>query len=646
MSASLASPRFHRLVLPGALLALVLLTVAAAPLLPLADPVKQQVSERLSTPSLGHLLGQDEYGRDVFSRIIWGGRVSLSVSILAAACAGLIGTLLGLVGGYFRGVVELMSVRLAEVVLCFPPMLLALLVVTLLGPGAVTLVLVLTILFTPGYARVAYAETLSARTLDYVTAQTALGATSARVLFRTVLPNIAPPLLVQFSLTVAAAMMLESGLSFLGLGVVPPSPSWGLMIRSARSVMEQAPLLLLWPCLALAGTVLLLNVVCDRLRDVMDPRGAAMGVIPGFLRRARSAALPQATTEPAPSLVRIDNLTLSLKTPAGPLNVVRGVSFGVAPGETVALVGESGSGKTLTALAVMGLLPPVVTPAGGSIRFSRRDGTVADLLHLPEGQMRRLRGNDLSIIFQDPSASLNPVHRCGKQVAEAIRAHGGGMTGEGSARAAKAKVVALFRRVGLPDPERRAGAFPHELSGGQKQRVMIAAAVANTPRLLIADEPTTALDVTVQAQILDLLADLKGESGSGRGQEGKDTEGKDTTGMGLLFVTHNLAVVRQIADKVVVMYAGEVVEEGPVAEVFARPRHPYTAALLASAPESEAEELTAIPGTVPSPAALPPGCRFAPRCGFATPACDSTPPASIEVAPGRIARCIRWMEVA
>eukprot|EP01034_Spumella_vulgaris_P043694 gene43694-54291_t len=201
---------------------------------------------------------------DVLSRIIWGGRVSLTVSFLAATFACIIGSLLGLVGGYFRGVIELMSVRLAEVILCFPPMLLALLVVTLLGPGAVTLVLVLTILFTPGFARVAYAETLSARTLDYVTAQTALGASSGRVLFRTLLPNITPPLLVQFSLTVAAAMMLESGLSFLGLGVVPPSPSWGLMIRAARSVMEQAPLLLLWPCLALAGTVLLLNVVCDR----------------------------------------------------------------------------------------------------------------------------------------------------------------------------------------------------------------------------------------------------------------------------------------------------------------------------------------------------------------------------------------------
>ncbi len=630
---SLSGGKFHRLLLPGVLLALVVLLVAAAPLLPLADPVKQQVAARLTGTSAAHWLGQDEYGRDVLSRIIWGGRVSLTVSFLAASFACVIGSLLGLVGGYFRGLVELMSVRLAEVVLCFPPMLLALLVVTLLGPGAVTLVLVLTILFTPGFARVAYAETLSARTLDYVTAQTALGAGSGRVLFRTLLPNIAPPLLVQFSLTVAAAMMLESGLSFLGLGVVPPSPSWGLMIRSARSVMEQAPLLLLWPCLSLAGTVLLLNVVCDRLRDTLDPRGAAVGAIPGFLRRRTRAPLMSAPAlASTPSLLDIEGLTLRLETASGPLDVVRGVSFRVPPGETVALVGESGSGKTLTALAVMGLLPMVITPVAGRVSFTGRDGAVRDLLALPEAELRRLRGNDISIVFQDPASSLNPVHRCGKQVAEAILAHGAG-----TRRAAARTVVDLLRKVGLPDPARRAQSFPHELSGGQKQRVMIAAAVANTPRLLIADEPTTALDVTVQAQILDLLQTLKQEAGAG-------TAGGP--GMGLLFVTHNLAVVREIADRVVVMYAGEVVEDGPVVEVFARPRHPYTAALLASAPESDAAELTAIPGTVPSPAALPPGCRFAPRCALSIPACDATLPAAVAVGPDHTARCIRSREMA
>ncbi|NMJ40716.1 dipeptide/oligopeptide/nickel ABC transporter permease/ATP-binding protein [Roseomonas sp. JC162] len=609
------------LVIPGALVLLVVLVALAAPILPLADPVRQDVANRLAGPSAAHWLGQDEYGRDVLSRIIWGARVSLTVAALAAALAAVVGTLLGILGGYFRGLVELVTVRVAEIVLCFPPLLLALLVVTLLGPGAGTLVFSLAILFAPGFARVAYAETLSARALDYVTAQQALGARTRRILFLTLLPNIAPPLIVQFSLTVAAAMVLESGLSFLGLGVVPPSPSWGLMIRGARASMEQAPLLLFWPCLALTGTVLLLNLLCDRLRDALDPRGKAAGR-PGFL--GRLVALPPAP-EPrqAPGLLTVDGLTLSVPGPQGPIEVVRDVGFTLAPGETLAIVGESGSGKTLTGLAVMGLLPAAVKPVAGSILFTARDGRVRDLLRLPEAEMRALRGRDLAMIFQDPSSSLNPLLRIGSQLAETLRAHG---VRDG----VRDRVVGLLRQVGLPDPERAADAYPHEISGGQRQRVMIAAAIANGPRLLLADEPTTALDVTVQAQILALLAELKCAEG----------------GMGMAFVTHNLAVVGEIADRVLVMYAGEVVEEGPVADVFAAPRHPYTAALIASMPEGDAERLTAIPGAVPQPWAMPAGCRFAPRCTLAADACRATAPALSEVAPGRSSRCLRWEEVA
>jgi peptide/nickel transport system permease protein len=608
---------------PGLLAALIVLVALAAPLLPFADPVRQDIANRLAGPSLQHWLGQDEYGRDVLSRIIWGARVSLSVTFAAAAIAAAGGTLLGILGGYFRGAVELVTVRVAEVVLCFPPLLLALLVVTLTGPGAATLVFSLAILFAPGFARVAYGETLSARALDYVTAQEALGARTRRILFRTLLPNIAPPLIVQFSLTVASALVLESGLSFLGLGVVPPSPSWGLMIRGARASMEQAPLLLFWPCLALSGTVLVLNLLCDRLRDVLDPRGRAAGR-PGFLRRALALPTPSEQARPAaPGLLSVEGLTLEVSGPAGQVPVVHDVGFSLAPGETLAIVGESGSGKTLTGLAVMGLLPAAVSPVSGRILFTGQDGRMRDLLRLPEAEMRRLRGRDLAMIFQDPSSSLNPLLRIGAQVAESLRAHG-------RTKGVRDRVVALLRRVGLPDPERAADAYPHEVSGGQRQRVMIAAAVANQPRLLVADEPTTALDVTVQAQILALLAGLKRAEG----------------GMGMVFVTHNLAVVSDIADRVLVMYAGEVVEEGPVEEIFAAPRHPYSAALIASMPEGDAERLTAIPGTVPQPWAMPSGCRFAPRCVLAAEACRATAPALEEVAPGRTTRCLRWKEMA
>ena len=609
------------LLAPGLLTLAIVLLAIAAPILPLADPVRQDVANRLTGPSALHWLGQDEYGRDVLSRIIWGARVSLSVAFAAAATAAVAGTLLGILGGYFRGVVELFTVRMAEIVLCFPPLLLALLVVTLLGPGAGTLIFSLSILFAPGFARVAYAETLSARALDYVTAQQALGARTRRILALTVLPNIATPLIVQFSLTVAAAMLLESGLSFLGLGVVPPSPSWGLMIRGARGAMEQAPLLLFWPCLALTGTVLVLNLLCDRLRDALDPRGRATGR-PGFLGRV--FALPPAPVQAtAPGLLTVQGLTLQVPGPNGPVAVVRDVSFGLSPGETMAIVGESGSGKTLTGLAIMGLLPAAVVPVAGSILLTGRDGAVRDLLRLPEPELRALRGRDLAMIFQDPSSSLNPLLRIGSQVAESLRAHG---TTDGL----RDRVVALLRQVGLPDPERAAMAYPHELSGGQRQRVMIAAAIANHPRLLLADEPTTALDVTVQAQILALLQELKQAEG----------------GMGMVFVTHNLAVVGEIADRVAVMYAGEVVEEGPAAMVLAAPRHPYTAALIASTPEGDAARLSAIPGAVPQPWAMPAGCRFAPRCAMAQPACEAAAPALADVAPGRTARCLRWKEVA
>ncbi len=613
--------KLRPLLLPGALALGIIALAIAAPILPLADPVRQDVANRLSGPSALHWLGQDEYGRDVLSRIVWGARVSLSVAFAATAAAAIVGTLLGILGGYFRSVVELLTVRASEIVLCFPPLLLALLVVTLLGPGATTLVLSLAILFAPGFARVAYAETLSARALDYVTAQQALGAPTGRILWRTLLPNIAPPLIVQFSLTVASAMLLESGLSFLGLGVVPPAPSWGLMIRGARSAMELAPLLLFWPCLALTGTVLVLNLLCDRLRDALDPRGRASGR-PGFLGRV--LALPPAPATPAvPALLSVEGLTLRVPGPQGPVTVVRDVGFSLAPGETLAIVGESGSGKTLTGLAIMGLLPAAVTPVAGRIMLAGRDGASHDLLRLAEPRLRAMRGRDMAMIFQDPSSSLNPLLRVGMQVGESLRAHG-------ITDGIRDRVVTLLRQVGLPDPERAAVAYPHELSGGQRQRAMIAAAIANHPRLLLADEPTTALDVTVQAQILALLAELKRAEG----------------GMGMVFVTHNLAVVAEIADRVAVMYAGEVVEEGPAAEVFAAPRHPYTAALIASTPEGDADRLSAIPGAVPQPWAMPPGCRFAPRCAMAEPACSAADLAMVETGPRRAARCRRWKEVA
>ncbi|ORE90475.1 dipeptide/oligopeptide/nickel ABC transporter permease/ATP-binding protein [Aurantimonas sp. 22II-16-19i] len=638
----------RKLILPVSIIAVILALVLLAPILPLADVRAMDIPHRFAGPSLQHWLGQDEFGRDVLTRLIFGARASLSIAIGSALAAALIGAALGLLGGYFRGLVELVTVRAAEVVLCLPPLLLALLVVTILGAGFWPLILALTILYTPNYARVVYAATLQVRGLDFVTAQRALGTHPMTIVLRTLLPNVLPPLVVQISLVIASAIVIESGLSFLGLGVVPPTPSWGLMIRSARGAMEQAPMLLVWPSLALAGTILTFNLLCDRLQSVLDPRAVpAGGAI--WLRRSKAAPRPQRqafrpadpqraaagdaageTGKPgaAPAdLLSIEGLTIALDRPGGVgsgMELVRDVSLAVRPGETLALVGESGSGKTLTSLAITGLLPDVLAVTAGTATYVRRDGTAVDLLAEDEDGHRRLRGDEISMVFQDASAALNPVHRIGDQLAEVILAHRPVTRAQAAAEA-----VALLKRVGIPDPERRARAYPHELSGGQRQRAMIAIAVANRPKLLLADEPTTALDPTIQAQILALIADLK----------------HDNPEMGVVFVTHNLAVVAEIADRVAVMYAGELVEEGPVEAVFARPRHPYTAALIGSVPEGGAARLVAIPGTVPAPGHMPPGCRFAPRCDHAEAICREAPPAEFRPQADRRIRCLRFEEV-
>jgi oligopeptide/dipeptide ABC transporter ATP-binding protein len=300
---------------------------------------------------------------------------------------------------------------------------------------------------------------------------------------------------------------------------------------------------------------------------------------------------------------------------------VDGVSFTVSRGETLAIVGESGSGKSVTSLSIMRLIPPPGEIAGGSVRFRGRD-----LLQLPEPAMRDIRGNEIGMIFQEPMSSLNPLLTVGEQIAEVVRLHR-----DLSRAAAHRHAVEMLARVNIPDPERRVSDFPHRLSGGMRQRVMIAMALACHPALLIADEPTTALDVTIQAQILELIRTLQAEMD-----------------MSVMFITHNLGVVAQIADRVAVMYAGRIVEQGSVAAVFARPLHPYTRALLRSIPRVEgggrdpARRLLSISGQVPSPAALPPGCSYAPRCPLADGLCRAEMPGVDAVPPGHVVRCHHW----
>ena len=543
--------------------------------------------------------------------------MSLGVGAASATLACVFGIALGLVGGFMGTVAELLAVRSMDIVLCFPPLLLALLVVTLLGPGASTLIPVLALVYLPGFVRVVYAGVLSVRRHEYVEAMRVLGAGRLQIMLGTVLPNIGGPILVQFSLAAASAVVLESGLSFLGLGVVPPAPSWGLMIAAGRTTMAQAPWLLVWPCLALSLTILAMNALCDALRDAVDPHQVAGRTRNRLLGILAPGLLPRQDGTP---VLQVRGLTVEIDTPHGVIRPVRDVSFDVAPGETLAVVGESGSGKSVTGLAIMGLLPSVARVVAGGAWLEGQE-----LLRLSETELRRLRGDKMAIVFQDPLSSLNPVHRIGAQIVEGIEAH----ASASGRRQARAQAVSLLQRVGIPDPARRAQAYPHEMSGGMRQRAMIAMGIANSPKLLIADEPTTALDVTIQAQVLALIGDLKREGG-----------------MGVMFVTHSLPVVAEIADRVVVMYAGEIVEQGSAADVFQRPLHPYTEALLRSAPGEDGSLPEGIAGIVPAPYALPPGCVFAPRCAYRIAACDAARPGLTEAGPGRATRCIRWEHLA
>jgi oligopeptide/dipeptide ABC transporter ATP-binding protein len=318
----------------------------------------------------------------------------------------------------------------------------------------------------------------------------------------------------------------------------------------------------------------------------------------------------------AEDLLRVENLRVGFGRPGREQVAVDGVSFTLAPGEMLGIVGESGCGKSVTALSILGLIPdPPGRIVGGRILLRGQD-----LASIDEKTMNRIRGKDISMIFQEPMTALNPVFRVGEQISETLRVH------EGLSRSqARARALQLIEKVGISNPEQRLDQYPHELSGGMRQRIMIAIALACGPQILIADEPTTALDVTIQAQILVLLRDLQREMG-----------------MAVVLITHDLGVVAQVVDRVVVMYAGRIVEEGSVAAVFARPSHPYTRLLLESIPllEGRQERLRTIPGMVPSLSNQPAGCRFHPRCPDARPACQERAPASFDVGPGHRAACI------
>jgi peptide/nickel transport system permease protein len=604
----------------GFLLLIILVAVFASAIAP-HDPADISL-DTFAKPSRDHPLGTDHLGRDTFSRVIYGAQVSLRSGFQIVGLALLVAIPVGLLAGFRGGGTDITLMRIMDGLSAFPPLVLALAVVGMLGAGLENAILAISLVMIPGFTRLIRAQTLAVREETFIEASRSMGTKPGRIRRRRVLPNVASPLIVAASLAIGFALIAEAQLSLLGFGVQRPTSSWGSMIQDARLELVEHPWQVFIPSLALVFTILAFNTLGDGIRD-------ALGLgLPKGKQRVKGRLGITTVTRPEPSvpapngaLLQVSDLSVEFVTDDGEATVVDHVSFEVAPREVIAIVGESGSGKTVSSLAVMRL---VASPPGritsGSVVFDGRD-----LLSLSLAELRQIRGDQIAMVFQDPMTSLNPAFTIQTQLVDTIRLHRRVSRPEARARARE-----LLELVGIPDPERRLRDYPHQLSGGMRQRALLALALSCEPRLLIADEPTTALDVTVQAQILDLLRSLQAR-----------------LGMAVIFVTHDLGVVADLCSRVVVMYAGQVVEEASVHDLFARPRHPYTAGLLAAIPQSgqAGERLASIPGVVPAPSAMPSGCRFHPRCPFAVPACATTPVELLPAGEGRRSRCIRVDEL-
>jgi oligopeptide/dipeptide ABC transporter ATP-binding protein len=589
---------------PASFLLLLLVCAVFAPQLAPFDPFHPDIKHRLAPPGAIYWLGTDDLGRDVLSRLIFGARTALLASFESVAIGLFCGVGVGMVAGYVGGWTDRVAMRFADVMQSIPAVLLALALIGVIGKGLGNAMIAVGVIFAVSFMRITRAVVLAEREQLYVDAARVLGLPQLHIMFRQILPNVAGPLIVQASIALGTALLIEAMLSFLGVGASSTEVSWGSMLETARQFQSEQWILPVMPGLAITLTVLAFNLLGDALRESLL-HGA-----PAHARAAtRAPALASASAEdvmsvPGDVLLEVRNLTVEAATPHGRAQILSKVSLYLRRGEVLGLVGESGSGKSMTANAILGLLPSGVNARSGSVRLAGQE-----LMGLPEDVMRTVRGRRIGMVFQDPVAALSPVHTVGTQLCDIVQAH----TALGRAAAMK-RVIELLDLVRVPDAARRVHDYPHQFSGGMAQRVVIAGALACDPEVLIADEPTTALDVTIQAQVLDLLADLR-----------------QRLGMAVLLITHDLGVVADLCDRVAVMYAGQLVEVGAVSTTLQHPRHPYTAALLHAMPGAGgSDRLATIPGRVPPAWAWPAGCRFHPRCPHAVPACSSAAPALLD----------------
>ncbi len=538
-------------------LLLVLISSIFAPVLAPYDPIADSdLLNVLSGPSASHLLGTDGLGRDILSRLMFGGLSTLGAVGLATLVAIVIGVPFGLVAGYRSGWLDSVTMRIVDIVLSMPLLVIVLVVLAVFSNNVFVAMVMLGILLAPRLLRVVRSATIAVRHELYIDAAKVAGLGDPRIVFRHILPRVIGPVIVQSALVAASAVITVTGLAYLGLGQTPPAPSWGGMVAEAGTLISQQPWLMVPSGAAIGMTVLALSLMGDAVRDATV---GGWSVANTAQTKRKSPQLLLATpkeAEPAGHENLLEVAGASVSRDAQPdAFITRNVSFSVRKGEILGIVGESGSGKSMTASAILGLLPPSTHLATGSIRFRGEELTQMTLK-----QLAALRGKEIALVSQEPLVSLDPAYTVGNQLSELVRRHRGV-----SSSAAREIVLQLLADVRLPDPEAVFRKYPHELSGGMAQRVVIAMALTGNPSLLIADEPTTALDVTVQAEILELLRSLRDEH--------------DLT---ILLVTHNFGVVADLCDRVVVMKSGEVVEQADVMTLFESPQHPYTRDLLAA----------------------------------------------------------------
>lgn len=603
-------------------LCLVVFIALITPWLPLPDPNATKPSDRLIPPfSLGHWLGTDQLGRDILSRLLWGTRVSLVVGIIATLVAALIGSTIGIVAGYFGKRVDSILMRSIDMMMAFPYILLALAIVAVLGPGLLNALYAIAIVNIPFFARNVRGATVTLRNREFVDAALLSGKNHLLILATEILPNVLPVIVITMSTTVGWMILETAGLSFLGLGAQPPQADLGAMLGEGRRLISTAPFVSTVPGVMIFILVMSINLLGDGIRDALDPRLKAGALRRPAARTRTSAEARQAAQYEQKGVLDVRALRTEFHLNNQVHRAVNGPTFSIEAGECLGIIGESGSGKSVTAMSLLGLVasPPGMI-MGGQVNY--RD---TNLLGISDNDLRSYRGGELAYIFQDPLSTLHPLFTVGDQLVEAMRSHHAISYAD-----AWKKAVTLLEEVRIPIAANRAHSYPHQLSGGMRQRVSIAMALANEPKLIIADEPTTALDVTVQAQILALLNRLR-----------------DDKGASLMFITHDFGVIRQVCNRAAVMYAGEIVEIGPVEEILAKPAHPYTRRLIRCVPDvgRKTDKLEEIPGLPPQVNNLPEGCKFADRCDMVTDQCRQAPIELEDLNAQHQARCIVAKEV-